>query len=72
MTFEEYYNYCRSNKIDITKWKASVLHQKLMDNQPLTEAEVCAKLFLEWVGYVTWLWDNPPTPEEKDKMKKLV
>ncbi len=72
MTFEEYYNYCRSNKIDITKWKPSVLHQKLMEKQPLTEAEVCAKLFLEKVGYVTWLWDNPPTIEENNKMKKLV
>jgi len=70
MTFEEYYNYCRSNKIDITKWKLNTLHQKLMDNnQPLTESEVCAKLFLEKVGYVTWLWDNPPQPID-DKAKK--
>ena len=65
MTFDEYLDYCKRNKIDITKWKLSVLHEKVMEQKPLTEAEVCAKLFLEAVGYATWTLDLKKAEELK-------
>ena len=58
MSFDEHLDYCKRNKIDITKWKLNELHSKIMSGQSLTESETCAKLFLEVVGYTTWKWDN--------------
>jgi hypothetical protein len=58
MSFDEYHNYCKNNKIDITKWHPESLHDKIRSGESLTEAETCAKLFLEVVGYVTWTWNS--------------
>lgn len=48
--FSEYLEYCRQQKIDITKWNIMSLSKKWNTGKPLTEAEQLAKLFLEEAG----------------------
>lgn len=70
MSFLEYLQYCYNNIIDITKWKIVSLYEKVSTGKSLTPAETCAKLFLEEMGYHSWLADQQKLQQFEESGKQ--